>query len=169
MAKRILSFPSVTTSPFADAASLTDGAYMCSLNNASSTQRTAISELYIGGLAPSASSPVIPILSLANVLGATVGATTTFDSAADPAMAALAAPVVVGNFFTTKPQSGANHKITLPFNAFGGLSKWQCPVGVGAEIILAGNAVNIGAATFAMYTGSTASTAVGGYVVYETQ
>lgn len=169
MGKRILSFPSVTTNPFADAGALTDGQYMCNMNGASTTQRTAISEIYIGGLAPSASSPVIPILSLAVVLGATVGATTTFDGPADPAMAALAAPVTVGNFWTTKPQSGANHKVTLPFNAFGGLTKWQCPVGVGAEVIMAGNAVNIGAATLAMYTGSTASTAVGGYLYYETQ
>jgi len=170
VAKRTLSFPSITSNPFADTSALTDGQYMCSLNGASTTQRTAVSEIYIGGLAPSASSPVIPILSRAVVLGATLGATTTFDVPDDPGMAALAAPVVVGNFFSgTKPQSGANHLQTLPFNAFGGLTKWQCPVGVGAELIMYGNAVNIGAMTLAMYTGSTASTVVGGYLVYETQ
>lgn len=170
MAKRTLSFPSVTTSAFADAANLTDGGYMCAMTGASTTQRTAVSELYVGGLAPSASSPVIPIFSRAVVVAATVGATTTFDVANDPGMAALAAPVVVGNFFTTKPQSSTTgHLVTLPFNAFGGLTKWQCPVGVGTELILYGNAVSIGAATFAMFTGSTASTAVGGYVIYETQ
>lgn len=170
MAKRILSFPSVTTSAFADGAALTDGQYMCAMTGASTTQRTLISELYLGGLAPSASSPVIPIFSLASTVAVTVGATTTFDAPNDPNTAALAAPVVVGNFFTTKPQSSATqHKVTLPFNAFGGLSKWQCPVGVNAELILYGNAVSIGAATWAMFTGSTASTAVGGYLIYETQ
>jgi hypothetical protein len=169
MAKRTLSFPSVTTSAFADSANLTDGAYMCAMSGASTTQRTAVSEIYCGGLAPSASSPVIPIFSRAHVLAATVGATTTFDAPNDPGMAALAAPVVVGNFFTTKPQSGVNHLVTIPYNAFGGLSKWQCPVGVGAELIMYGNVVDIGAFTFAMFTGSTASTVVGGYVVYETQ
>lgn len=171
MAKRTLSFPSVTSSAFADGASITDNGYMCAMTGASTTQRTAISELYVGGLAPSASSPVIPIFSRASTVAATVGGgTTTFDVANDPGMAALAAPVVVGNAFTTKPQSSTTgHLVTLPFNAFGGLSKWQCPVGVGAELILYGNAVSIGAATFAMYTGSTASAVVGGYLIYETQ
>jgi hypothetical protein len=106
-------------------------------------------------------------VSRTHVLGVTVGSTTTFDSPTDPATTALGSPVTSGNAWTTKPQGSATAHLLFPnFNAFGGLVRWVAYPG--EEMIFYGTAADIGGIVVFAYTGSTASTAVGGHMIYET-
>lgn len=166
MAKRSFKSASWTPVAVADTVNFTNAGYM-GLQGGSATQRTAISEVFMGGQA-GASSPTLMILARDSTIGATLTALSTGESDAplDPATAALAAPVVPFTQSTTKPQRAATlGLLNLSFNAFGGIVRWvAAPF---EEIYMLGNAVNTGEVSLSAYTGGTPGL-LGAHIVYET-
>lgn len=166
MAKRIGSIATVTCTAVADATNMTDAAYPFVVQGASSTQRTNILEIYLGGQA-TASAPSYLLLARDSTIGATAGTFTSgTDASLDAATAALAAPVLVNNAWTTKPQRSATlHLLNLSFNAFGGIVRWVAAPG--EEISIIGNTASLGEVSLSPFTGST-SALLGAHVIYET-
>ncbi len=134
----------------------------------SSTQRTDISEIVLGGLA-GASSPMAMVLARDSTIGATLTALTTAqsDGPTDPATAALAAPTQPFCASTTKPQrSSSAGRMMMPFNAFGGLYRWSAePFG---EFGMLGNTASLGEVSLSAYTGGTAGL-MASHIKYETK
>lgn len=154
-----------TATAVADATNYVNLQFMA-LQGGSTTQRIALSEVFIGGQAAS-SAPAIMIVARDSTVGASPTALTTGESnaALDPATAALAAPQV---FFTqagTKPQRSATlGLLNLSFNAFGGVVRWvAAPY---EELWILGNALNAGEISLSAFTGTTAGL-VGTHFVYE--
>src|SRR5579864_1910362 len=120
MAKRSVSVNSVTCTAAADTANYTDTGYPFILQGGTSTQNINVSEIYMGGQSTS-STVAEMLLARDSTVAATIGSTTTFDAALNPATAALAAPPLSGNAWTTKPQrSSTLHLLSLSLNTFGG-------------------------------------------------
>lgn len=164
MAKRSLSVPTVTCIATADATNLVDGSYPFAMVGAAGAQRTDVIEVSVGGQA-AASTPQTMLFSRDSTVAATVGATTTRDAALDPATAALAAPVVVGNFFTTKPQRSATLQLlTIAFNAFGGIYRWVAAPD--EQMTMVGNTASLGAFDLSSLLGAGA---VAAHCIYETK
>jgi hypothetical protein len=168
MAKRTVSFASITTAALADTTNLTDGAYCTVLQGGSSTQRTNVLEVMLGGQSASTSQPQIILLSRDSTIAVTIGAVTTVDSPNMASTAALAAPVLVGNFWSgTKPQrlTGAGgHILCFSFNAYGGAARWLAKDW--EEVDMVGNTQPLGELSLSAFTGTTAG-AIGGHMVYE--
>jgi hypothetical protein len=167
MAKWSVNFASITTTAFADTAGLTNGTYCTVLQGGSGTQRINVLEIMLGGQSSSTSQPQIIILGRDSTVAVTVGATTTVTAAHSASTAALAAPPVTGNTFTTAPQrlSGAGgHLLVFSFNAYGGAARWLAKDW--EEIDLIGNTANLGELSLSAFTGTT-SGAIGGHLIYE--
>jgi hypothetical protein len=166
MAKRVFKTASFTPVAVADAANFTNLGYMALLGG-SSTQRTIIDEVYMGGLA-SASAPTLMIVGRDSTVGATLTALTTgeSDAASDPATAALAAPVQPFTQSTTKPQRSSTLSLgNLSFNAFGGIVRWvPAP---GQEWTMLGNTASFGEISLSAFTGGTPGL-MGSHIIYET-
>ena len=124
------------------------------LKGGSSTQRTSILEVYMGGQA-GASSPSIMVLARDSTVGS--GATNGgFFNALDPATAALAAPPITkyNDAGATQPQRLAGSDLlNLSFNAFGGIVRWVAAPG--EEVGLLGNTANFGEVSLTPFTGGT--------------
>lgn len=165
MAKRSISFASVTTAATADAVALGNTTYPTILQGGSGTQRINIIEVMLGGQSGSTSQPQIMLLSRDSTVGVTLGATSTVDSAFDSATAALAAAPISGNAFTTAPQrQAAGHLMNFSFNAYGGAARWLAKDG--EEVNLLGNTQPLGEVSLSAFTGTTAG-AIGGHLIYE--
>jgi len=123
MAKRSVSITTITPTATAGAATvLADATYPALVQGGSTTQRVKIQEVYLGGQA-GASSPTLMMLARDVVIAVTnsLGAGQN-DGPLDASTAALAAPPLVGNTNTTKPQRSTTQKLlNLSFNAFGGI------------------------------------------------
>lgn len=166
MAKRTFKVATWTPVAVADTVNFTDNGYMA-LQGGSSTQRTAVSEVYMGGQA-TVSSPTIMIVGRDSTVGVTLTALSTgqSDASLDPATAALAAPVVPFTASTTKPQRAATlGLLNLSFNAFGGIVRWVAYPG--EELWLLGNTASFGEMSLSCYTGGTPGL-LGSHIVYET-
>lgn len=166
MAKRTFQVNSVTPTATADATDLVDSTYVGYLQGASGTQRSYIDEIFMGGVA-AASAPTLMELARSSQLGTgTAGGGT--DASVDPATAALAAPVVVGNTRATlKPQRSATLKLlNLAFNAFGGIVRWKARDERDAPTIV-GNTASLGEVTLSAFTGGTPGL-IGAHITYET-
>lgn len=165
MAKRSLQLTTGTPTATADATNLVDNTYSGIIQGGSSTQRVNILEVMETGQA-GASSPTIMQLARDSTVGATISlGTNTTDAALDAATAALAAPPLVGNVCTTKPQRSATLKLlNLAFNAFGGLVRWVAAPG--EEISIVGNTASLGEVSLSAFTGGTPGL-LGSHVVYE--
>jgi hypothetical protein len=167
MAKRTVSFASITTTAFADTTGMTNGAYCTVVQGGSGTQRINVLEVMLGGQSASTSQPQIILLSRDSTVAVTVGATTTVDAANSASTAALAAAPITGNTFTTAPQrlSGAGgHILCFSFNAYGGAARWLAKDW--EEVDLIGNTANLGELSLSAFTGTTAG-AIGGHLIYE--
>jgi hypothetical protein len=168
MGKRIYTIDTVTQTAFADTTALTNAAYIGSFKGGSGTQRTLIDEIIVNGQA-AAAAVVITQLARESTVG--VGAQSGGDDAAlDPATAALAAPVGVGNSFATSaPQRDVAAKLHhLTINAFGGISKWKSLAADRSDSpVLLGNTASFGGMSLSAFTGSAAG-AVDCHVIYET-
>lgn len=168
MAKRTYSVDTITPTATADTTSLVNSTYFGAWKGGSSTQRTLIDEIYLGGQA-AASAPTFMQFARDSTVGVG-GQSGGDDEALDPATAALAAPVGVGNVFATSaPQRDAARKLLhLDFNAFGGICKWKslAPDRSDSPVLL-GNTASFGEATLSAFTGGTPG-AMGGHVIYET-
>lgn len=136
----------------ADTTNMTDAGHM-TLQGGSSTQRINLQEVYMGGQA-GASSPSIMQVGRNSTVGATLSGGVG-PAALDPSSAALAAPPVVYNTSTTKPQrsSTLGALLTLSFNAFGGIVRWVAAPG--EEIGLLGNTASLGELSLSAFTGGT--------------
>ena len=151
MARWSANVPTWTTVAVADATNFTDTGHM-SLQGGSSTQVNKIIEVYVGGQG-TASAPNILLLARDSTVGATLSVGRL--AALDPATAALAAPPVVFNTATTKPQRSATLSLlNISTNAFGGIMRWVAAPG--EEIGMLGNTASFGEVSLSAYTGSTA-------------
>jgi hypothetical protein len=166
MAKRILSLTTQTPTATADTTNIVDATYFGVVQGGSSTQKVTISEVMLGGQA-GASAPTIMILSRDTTVAATVSlGTGQTDAPMDASTAALAAPTVVGNTATTKPQRSATaHLLNLTCNFFGGIVRWVAAPG--SEVVVIGNTQPLGEASLSAFTGGTPG-AYGGHLIYET-
>lgn len=123
----------------ADATNFTDAGYHA-LQGGSTTQRSNVLEMFMGGLA-GASAPCAMALARDSTVGATLSIGRL--AALDPSTAALAAPPVTFNTATTKPQRSATLSLLmLAFNAFGGIVRWVAAPG--EEIGMLGNTASLG-------------------------
>ena len=162
MAKRSLSIASFTPVAYADTTNLVNGNYLGVIQGGSATQRVVISECMLAGQATS-SAPTIMLLSRDTTVAATLGATTTTDAPLDASTAALAAPPLVGNTFTTAPQRSATaHLLNLSLNAFGGIVRWLAAPG--EEITIIGNTQPLGEVSLSCFTGGTPGL-LGGHMI----
>lgn len=165
MAKLSVGLTTFTPTATADTTNLVDATYLSVIQGGSSTQRINILEVFMGGQAGS-SAPTIMLLSRDSTVAVTVSlGTGNTIGALDAATAALAAPPVVGNTATTKPQrSSTLHILNLSFNAFGGLVRWLAAPG--EEISIVGNTASLGEVSLSAFTGGTPGL-MGGHIVYE--
>jgi hypothetical protein len=165
MSKRSMSMNTFTPTATADAATaLANGTYNGAIQGGSATQRINIIEVMLTGQA-GASTPSIMLLARDSTVGVTLGATTTNDAPLDSAVAALAAPALVGNTWTTPPQRSTSAKLlNLAFNAFGGIVRWVAAPG--EEIVQAGNTASVGETSLSAFTGGTTGL-MGSHVIYE--
>ena len=168
MAKRIVSVTTITPTATADTTDLADATYPCILQGGSSTQRTNVLEIYMGGQAGS-SSPTFMVLGRDSQVatGANSNGTGQNDAAMDAATAALAAAVLTGNTnATNKPQRSSTLKLlNLSFNAFGGIIRWVAAPG--EEISIVGATASLGEVSLSAFTGGTAGL-MGVHLIYET-
>ena len=168
MAKMSVNHATVTPTATADTADLVDSTYPFALQGASTTQRTSIIEVQLGGQA-GASSPTFMLLARDSQLATgSLTADATMNSAPlDPATAALAAPCVAFNKAATlKPRRDvAKHLLNLSFNAFGGIVRWVAAPG--EEIYMVGNTASFGETSLSAFTGGTAGL-LGAHMIYET-
>lgn len=171
MAKRSLSHRSVTPTATADATNLVDSTYPFALQGASATQKTNISEVFIGGQA-TASAPTLMMLGRDSQVatGSLTADTTMNDAAASGPTAALAAPVVTFNkAATNKPQRSVTLGclLNLSFNAFGGIVRWVAP-DVNSYMSMVGNTAPLGEMSLSAFTGGTPGL-LGTHLIYETE
>ncbi len=165
MAKRIVSVTTQTPTATGDAANLVDATYPFLLQGGSTTQRSNVLEIYLGGQAGS-SAPTFMILSRDSTIAVTNsnGAGQT-DAALDAATAALTAAALTGNTNTTKPQrSSSLHLLNLSFNAFGGIVRWVAAPG--EEISVVGNTASLGEVSLSAFSGGTTGL-LGAHMIYE--
>lgn len=165
MAKRALGLTTFTPTATADTTNLVDATYFGVVQGGSATQRVNILEVFMAGQAGS-SAPSIMLLSRDTTIAVTISlGTGNTDAPLDAATAALAAPPLVGNTATTKPQRSATaHLLNLSFNAFGGLVRWLAAPG--EEISIVGNTQPLGEVSLSAFTGGTTGL-MGGHIIYE--
>ena len=165
MAKRIVSITTMTPTATADTTNLVDATYPFLVQGGSSTQRVNILEVYLGGQAGS-SAPTFMLLARDSTVAATnSNGTGQTDASLDASTAALAAPALVGNTNTTKPQrSSTLHLLNLSFNAFGGIVRWVAAPG--EEINVIGNTASLGEVSLSAFTGGTPGL-LGAHLIYE--
>lgn len=147
----------------ADTVNFTDAGHM-TLQGGSTTQVNKIIEVFMGGQATS-STPCIMLLARDSTVGATLSVGRL--AALDPATAALAAPPVIFNTATTKPQRSATLSLlNLSFNAFGGIVRWVAAPG--EEIGMLGNTASFGEVSLSAFTGGTPGL-LGSAIIFEPQ
>lgn len=166
MAKRSFKVATFTPVAVADGSNFTNQGFMA-LQGGSATQRTKVSEVYMGGQA-TASAPCAMVVARDSTVGVTLTALTTgeSDAALDASSAALAAPVVAFTQSTTKPQrSSSLGLLNLSFNAFGGLIRWLA--GPDEELVMLGNSASLGEMSLSSFNAGTPG-AMGAHIIYET-
>ena len=165
MAKRIVSITTQTPTATADTTNLVDATFPFLIQGGTSTQRSNILEVYLGGQA-GASSPTFMLLSRDSTIAVTnSNGTGQTDASLDASTAALAAAALTGNTNTTKPQrSSTLHLLNLSFNAFGGIVRWVAAPG--EEISVIGNTASLGEISLSAFTGGTAGL-LGAHMIYE--
>ena len=146
----------------ADTTNFTNTGFMA-VQGGSSTQYTHLYEVYMGGQA-TVTSPCIMVLARDSTVGATLSVGTL--APLDPATAALAAPPVVFNTATTKPQRDtAKYLLNLSFNAFGGVVRWNAAPDQDPRML--GNAASFGEISLSAFTGGTPGL-IGSHFIIET-
>ena len=167
MARRIVSITTITPTATADATNLADATYPFLLQGGSSTQQNRIHEISISGQASASSSPTFMLLARDSTVAVTNSSGTgQTDAAMDTATAALAAPALVGNTNTTKPQRSATlHLLNASLNAYGGSFFWRANK-VDECIDIVGNTASLGEVSLSAFTGGTPG-AIGAHMIYE--
>lgn len=152
MARWSANIPTWTPVSVADTTNFTNSGFQA-VQGGTSTQRTNIWEVYMGGQATS-SSPSIMLLARDSTV-ATGSLTGGRLAALDPSTAALGAnPSSFGSAGTTLPQRSATLSLlNLSFNAFGGIVRWV--FAPGEEVGMLGNTASLGEISLSAYTGGT--------------
>lgn len=164
MAKRSMQVRTLTPTATADTTNLVDQTYLGVIQGGSATQRINVIEVMLTGQAGS-SAPSIIGLARDSTIGVTATGGNHTDAALDGSTAALAAPPVVGNGFTTKPQrSSTLWLLNLAFNAFGGIVRWVAAPGEEITVITATQP--LGEVSLSAFTGGTTGL-MGSHVIYE--
>lgn len=168
MARRIISYTTITPTATADGTNLAATSFPFFLQGGSSTQQNKIHEISISGQAASSSSPTFMILSRDSAVAATSVAFGSggMDASMDTATAALAAPPVTGNNATTLPQrSSTLHLMNCSLNAFGGVYFWRANKWDECVDIV-GNTASLGEVSLSAFSGGTPG-ACGQHLIYE--
>lgn len=168
MAKRSFSAMSWTLTATADTTALANATYQA-LRGGSTTQRLLIEEIYLGGQAPSVSSPAIISLGRSSTVATTPTALAApnGDAPLDPATADLAAPAVSFVAAAAGPQRSAlvgAKLLNLSFNQYGGVVNWQAPQTGGPAVL--GSTAPLGEVSLSAFTGGSPGL-VGSHIVYE--
>jgi hypothetical protein len=168
MAMRSLSVTTMTPTATADATNLADTTHI-SIQGSTATERLVVQEIFIGGQAPSASSPTYMVFARHSVFGA--GTITLGAGAKDAATDGSSATGTARGYsavVTTKPQRSATlGLLNCTLNAFGGNFKWFPSNIPGKDISTVGNTASLGEAGLSAFTGGTVG-AVGAHILYET-
>lgn len=168
MARYSLNWTTITPTATGDStADLVDSTYPFLLQGGNTTMRINVNEIYIGGEAPSASSPTImKFARSAQVATGTIGAGTCRNALIDGSATAPGTIALFGHTAATnKPRRSTTlHLLNLSFNAFGGIARWQARFG--EELSIVGNAASLGECTLSAYTGGTPG-AMSGHCLYE--
>ena len=170
MARYTVTTTTITPTGTGDAsAAFTDSTYMTILQGGNTTQRLNISEIYLGGEAPSTSSPTIMVLARDHVVAATVSAGTCRNASLDASSSPPATLALFGHVASTKPQrSAALHLLHLSFNAYGGIVRWVARPGEEPSVV--GNAGSaggsLGEVSLSAYTGGTPGP-MSSHIIYE--
>src|SRR5581483_10078727 len=168
MARRIISYTTITPTATADTTNLVATTFPFFLQGGTATQQNKVHEISISGQAASSSSPTYMILSRDSTVAATsiVFGTGGMDAAMDTATAALAAAPVTGNGATTVPQrSSTLHLMNCSLNAFGGVYFWRANKWDECVDIV-GNTASLGEVSLSAFTGGTPG-AIGAHIIYE--
>lgn len=154
----------------ADNASLTASTYMA-LQGGTTTQMNFVDEIYMGGQAAS-TAPLIMLAGRSSTVQATPTALSTPNSNGllSPSGGVLTAPAV--GAITASTQSIRSNSVTLAkknftFNAFGGIVRANY-ANTGDRFGIIGNTASLGEVTLSSFTGSTAGSAIGAHILYET-
>jgi hypothetical protein len=170
MAIRSLSHRAITPTATADTTNLVDSTYPFAIQGASGTQRTNITEIFIGGQA-AASAPTFMCFGRDSQIatGALTADATMNDAPIQAPTAALAAAVATFNkAATNKPQRSVTLGclVNLSLNCFGGIVRWVAP-DVRSFISMVGNTASLGECSLSAFSGGTAG-AMGAHLMYET-
>jgi len=153
-----------TPTAVADTTNMTAQGFQALLGG-SSTQRSNILEVFMGGQATT-SSPCIMLLARDSTVTSGVTSNAGRLAALDPATAALAAPPIsttVGS--SALPQRSATLSLlNLSFNANGGIVRWVAAPG--EEIGILGNTASLGEVSLSAYTGGTPGL-MGSHIIFE--
>lgn len=166
MSKRSFACSSWTPVAVADTTGFTANGY-AGLQGGSSTQRIIVSELFMGGVA-TASAPTLMTFARDSTVCVTPTALTTgqSDGPIDPSTAALAAPPVSFTTAGTQPQRSATAgRLSLGFNAFGGIVRWVAP-DLSSCFQILGNTASLGEMSLSAYTGGTPGL-MNSHIIYE--
>ena len=165
MARYSLNYTSITPTATADATNLVDSTYPYIIQGGNGTMRLNVNELFMGGEAPSSSSPTIMKFARDSTVAVTLTAGTTRNALMDGSATAPGTIAVFGHIATTKPQRSATlHLLALSFNPFGGTARWQARYG--EEISIVGNTASLGECSLSAFTGGTPG-ASSGHLIYE--
>ena len=129
-------------------------------------QRIDVMEVFMGGVA-TASAPTLMVVSRDSTVQATPTALSTGMSNAALDIAALppaAAPVAFQSSGTLAQRSATLGLLALPFNAFGGVVRWEAARG--KELRMLGNTASFGEISLSAYTGGTPGL-MGAHIIYE--
>lgn len=168
MAKRIFQAATFTPTAQADGGALTNATYM-DLGAGSTTQVLEVLEIYVGGQAPSTSSPCILQFARDLVLPATPTALAApnGDGQMDGLSAAPATTPVACVAAATGPSrtnTATTARLNLSMNAFGGAVKYQANRGEGWRIV--GTAVSVSGSSLSAFTGGSVGL-IGAHIIYE--
>ena len=154
----------------ADTAALTASTYMA-LAGGTTTQLSFVEEIYMGGQAAS-TAPLIMLLGHnTTVVGTpTALASPNSNGPTHPSAGVLTAPAVAAITGGTQAQRAATvtvAKKNFTFNAFGGIVRANY-ANTQDRFGILGSAQPLGELSLSSFTGSTAASAIGAHIIYET-
>jgi hypothetical protein len=169
MARWLSSITTINPAIYADAASYANNGYPFICQGGTTTQLVYLWEIMMGGQAAAAAA-MIMIMGRDSTVGTGTNSQGTGQANAPshPSSVALGSPPLVGNnFATAQPvRSAAAHLMNFSFNAYGGLAFWRANRIEECKAVL-GSAQPLGEISISAFTGSTASTPIGGHMEYE--
>lgn len=153
MPKYAATYETFTPTGVSNATNFTDNGYWA-LQGQTASQQANIYEVFLVGQSTSSQVNSM-VLARDTVNGGTLTALTTLQSNAAinaGAVSVTSAPVAY-SAATTKPQRSLTHaKLVLGFNACGGVVRWYCPPGCGAEFTIVGNTTPLSEASVSCTT-----------------